>query len=183
MPIRRLNAYKREISKTHKYSAPSTPPSSISSTSFVSSASSTKRGEERAAKIRRAFMGGLLAARPETRPTGHSKGGLPINSSRDSTRKAFVGGLRSTPIETRRSNERARGCAGHSRERHALRWRSRKRRRPSRRSGVGHGRPQSHLPVRPSGWDYHSSPVGCIVCAMILPQVHLRKPCYDFSFL
>ena len=21
------------------------------------------------------------------------------------------------------------------------------------------------------------------VCAMILPQVHLRKPCYDFSFL
>lgn len=35
----------------------------------------------------------------------------------------------------------------------------------------------------PSGWDCHSSPVGCIVCAMILPQVHLRKPCYDFSFL
>lgn len=27
-------------------------------------------------------------------------------------------------------------------------------------------------------------PVGCnFVCAMILPQVHLRKPCYDFSFL
>ena len=26
--------------------------------------------------------------------------------------------------------------------------------------------------------------VGCnFVCAMILPQVHLRKPCYDFSFL
>jgi hypothetical protein len=22
-----------------------------------------------------------------------------------------------------------------------------------------------------------------LVCAMILPQVHLRKPCYDFSFL
>ena len=36
-----------------------------------------------------------------------------------------------------------------------------------------------------SGWvgDFHGSPVDCIVCAMILPQVHLRKPCYDFSFL
>jgi hypothetical protein len=25
--------------------------------------------------------------------------------------------------------------------------------------------------------------VGCIFVRMILPQVHLRKPCYDFSFL
>ena len=27
----------------------------------------------------------------------------------------------------------------------------------------------------------HGDAVGCV--RMILPQVHLRKPCYDFSFL
>ena len=29
-------------------------------------------------------------------------------------------------------------------------------------------------------WDIHGV---CLIDSMILPQVHLRKPCYDFSFL
>ena len=30
---------------------------------------------------------------------------------------------------------------------------------------------------------FHFSTSFNILCVMILPQVHLRKPCYDFSFL
>ena len=39
----------------------------------------------------------------------------------------------------------------------------------------------SPSPPRPSRTFIHSEACGCV--RMILPQVHLRKPCYDFSFL
>jgi hypothetical protein len=32
-------------------------------------------------------------------------------------------------------------------------------------------------------WDKHGCTFLWICVLMILPQVHLRKPCYDFSFL
>ena len=39
----------------------------------------------------------------------------------------------------------------------------------------------SPSPSRASHKLVHNASVGCV--RMILPQVHLRKPCYDFSFL
>ena len=39
----------------------------------------------------------------------------------------------------------------------------------------------SPSPRRPSRKFVHNEASGCV--RMILPQVHLRKPCYDFSFL
>lgn len=51
---------------------------------------------------------------------------------------------------------------------------------PGSGTGARHGRPRLRarpLAVRPRFAVF----VGCV--SMILPQVHLRKPCYDFSFL
>ena len=44
----------------------------------------------------------------------------------------------------------------------------------------------TYMYIAPYEYPYHknSSQEGIIVeLLMILPQVHLRKPCYDFSFL
>jgi hypothetical protein len=35
----------------------------------------------------------------------------------------------------------------------------------------------------PAGWMTRARSILVRVTTMILPQVHLRKPCYDFSFL
>ena len=71
---------------------------------------------------------------------------------------------------------------------------------PARRAGFPHARQPAHRPARPEnrgvrtaaaspkrerrsvGADSKSHRSGPID-SMILPQVHLRKPCYDFSFL
>ena len=98
----------------------------------------------------------------------NSTSSVPSTLSREERKRTeedpSKGGQPTTQLETQRSNKWASGCAGHSRERHAWNacWRSRKRGHPSRRSGVMHGRSQSHLLVRPLelGWvgDYHISP-------------------------
>lgn len=57
----------------------------------------------------------------------------------------------------------------------------------------GEGRGHTHPARRVRGVFAPLTPLGCCnvfaglsagqVSTMILPQVHLRKPCYDFSFL
>ena len=59
--------------------------------------------------------------------------------------------------------------------------------RPPRTGGphASEARPRGPLPARTRspGGRKRVRRVYRSVCAMILPQVHLRKPCYDFSFL
>ena len=50
------------------------------------------------------------------------------------------------------------------------------------RAGRGRGEPRRSPPPPPSGALLSRSPLR-LVSVMILPQVHLRKPCYDFYFL
>ena len=49
--------------------------------------------------------------------------------------------------------------------------------------GRGPGPGDGGAPRRPAAWMTRSRSVLVRVTTMILPQVHLRKPCYDFSFL
>ena len=61
-------------------------------------------------------------------------------------------------------------------------------------AGTDQRRPSWHPPSQGGPGPFGPSPPGCVVrvrgsfccckvSTMILPQVHLRKPCYDFSFL
>src|ERR1700724_2337622 len=98
------------------------------------------------------------------------------------------GDIPASPIAASRLAARgARGCAGHSRGAACL---ERSLALPEARTPApSDWRRACPLAVAPPGATprargySHGSPVDCIVCAMILPQVHLRKPCYDFSFL
>ena len=59
---------------------------------------------------------------------------------------------------------------------------------PPPREGGGRGadRPGTGAPLEPvsSGGGCYDNATGVdVIDSMILPQVHLRKPCYDFSFL
>jgi hypothetical protein len=51
---------------------------------------------------------------------------------------------------------------------------------PRRRAGRLHGPRRHH---RPGGFHHGARVILFGLTTMILPQVHLRKPCYDFSFL
>ncbi len=48
--------------------------------------------------------------------------------------------------------------------------------------GADKGQAHCRPPQRAAQWGYVVRGL-CLIDAMILPQVHLRKPCYDFSFL
>ena len=65
-------------------------------------------------------------------------------------------------------------------------WDGRNAAPPPLREERGADRPGTGAPLEPvsSGGGCYDNATGVdVIDSMILPQVHLRKPCYDFSFL